>query len=404
MLEGLLTEDDKRFRDELRTFVRDSVSPDLRERVANGEELSKEDYVQWQLLLSRRGWLTTTWPQGDGGTNWSPVRHYLFEEEIALADCPPVGLTLAVGAKLLGPILCAFGSAEQKERLLRPIRDCSFWWCQGYSEPNAGSDLASLSTRAVRHGDEYVVSGTKIWTSYAHWADGMCCLVRTDPDARPQAGISFLLVNMNAPGVTIRPIPTINNRHFFNQVFFDGVRVPVQNRVGAENDGWRIAKSLLLHERLAAARVAETTKRLKLARAIAREAMFHGKPLIEFQWFQMRLAELEIEARAIEQTALRYLGETMTGTPPGPEIALLKLRGTELFQRVYDLLCDAIGEEAIPLTRLRADSADVATHWRTLNANRLYARGFTIAAGSSEVQRQILAKELFRGQRVSSAH
>jgi acyl-CoA dehydrogenase len=309
-----------------------------------------------------------------------------------------------VGAKLLGPILCAFGSAEQKKRLLQPIHDCSVWWCQGYSEPNAGSDLASLTTSAVRQGDEYVVSGTKIWTSYAHWADGMCCLVRTDSAARPQAGISFLLVDMRAPGVTIRPIPTINNRHFFNQVFFDAVRIPVRDRIGAENDGWRIAKSLLLHERLAAARVAETTKRLKLARAIAREATFYGKPLIEWPWFQMRLAALEIEARAIEQTALRYLGEAMSGTPPGPEIALLKLRGTELFQRIYDLLCDAIGEEAIPLSSPTSDSTDVATAWRTLNANRLYARGFTVAAGSSEVQRQILAKALFRGPRVSSTH
>src|SRR5450759_1859541 len=277
MLEALLTDDDRRFREEVRVFVSDSVASELRSRVANGEELCKQDYVEWQKLLSRRGWLTTTWPVNEGGVDWSPLRHYLFEEELALADCPPAGLTLGVGAKLLGPILCAFGSTEQKQRLLPLIRDCSVWWCQGYSEPNAGSDLASLATRAVRDGDDYILTGTKIWTSYAHWADGMCCLARTDIDARPQAGISFLLVDMHAPGVTIQPIPTINKRHFFNQVFFDAVRVPARDRIGAENDGCRIAKSLLLHERLAAARVAETTKRLKLARAIAREADFHGK-------------------------------------------------------------------------------------------------------------------------------
>jgi alkylation response protein AidB-like acyl-CoA dehydrogenase len=400
MLEALLNGDDRRFREEVRAFVRDRVPADLRRRVADGEELSKQDYADWQKLLSRRGWLTTTWPVSEGGMDWSPVRHYLFEEELALADCPPTGLTLGVGAKLLGPILCEFGSAEQKERWLPPIRDCSVWWCQGYSEPNAGSDLASLVTRAVRDGDHYVVTGTKIWTSYAQWADGMCCLVRTDPASRPQGGISFLLIDMHAPGVTVRPIPTINKRHFFNQIFFDGVRVPVANRIGAENDGWRIAKSLLLHERLAAARVAETTKRLKLARTIAGEARLDGKPLIEHDWFRMRLATLEIEARAVAQTALRYLGETMAGTPPGPEIALLKLRGTELFQRIYDLLCDAIGEEAIPLERLRGGE-EVAASWQTLNANRLYARGFTVAAGSSEVQREILAKALRRGQHVS---
>ena len=401
MLEALLTDDDRRFRAEVRAFVRDCVAPELRARVANGEELSKQDYVDWQKLLAQRGWLTTTWPVDAGGTNWSPVRHYLFEEELALADCPAAGLTLGVGAKLLGPILCAFGSAEQKARLLPPIRDCSVWWCQGYSEPNAGSDLASLATRAVRDGDDYILTGTKIWTSYAQWADGMCCLARTDPAARPQAGISFLLVDMHAPGVTVRPIATINKRHYFNQIFFDAVRVPARDRIGTENDGWRIAKSLLLHERLAAARVAETTKRLKLARAIAREADFHGRPLIEHDWFRMRLAALEIEARAIEQTALRYLGETMAGTPPGAETALLKLRGTELFHRIYDSLCDAIGEESIPLKRLKSGSAHVPGSWQTLNANRLYACGFTIAAGSSEIQREILAKSLRGGGRVS---
>lgn len=401
MLEALLTDEDRRFREEVRSFVRDVVPAALRKRVANGEELAKEDYVEWQKLLSRRGWLTTTWPVDEGGADWSPIRHYLFEEELALADCPPSGLTLGVGAKLLGPILCAFGSAEQKARLLPPIRDCSVWWCQGYSEPNAGSDLASLATRAVLDGDDYILTGTKIWTSYGQWADGMCCLARTGSDVKPQAGISFLLVDMHAPGVTVRPIPTINKRHFFNQIFFDAVRVPVRNRIGAESDGWRIAKSLLLHERLAAARVAETTKRLKLARVIASEADFHGKPLLEHDWFRMRLAALEIEARAVEQTALRYLGETMAGTPPGPEIALLKLRGTELFQRIYDLLCDAIGEEAVPLARLRTDDEQTPGCWQTLNANRLYARGFTIAAGSSEIQREILAKALRGGPRVS---
>jgi acyl-CoA dehydrogenase len=400
MLEALLTDEDRRFREEVHAFVRECVPAELRRRVADGEELSKDDYVAWQKILSRRGWLTTTWPVSEGGLDWSPVRHYLFEEELALADCPPSGLTLGVGAKLLGPILCAFGTEEQKRRFLPPIRDCSVWWCQGYSEPNAGSDLASLATRAVREGDHYIVTGTKIWTSYAQWADGMCCLVRTDPAARPQAGISFLLVDMHAPGVTVRPIPTANKRHFFNQIFFDAVRVPAGNRIGAENDGWRIAKSLLLHERLAAARVAETAKRLQLARVIASEARLDGKPLIEHDWFRMRLAALEIEARAVAQTALRYLGETMAGTPPGPEIALLKLRGTELFQRIYDVLCDAIGEEAIPLERFRVED-DVPACWQTLNANRLYARGFTVAAGSSEVQRGILAKALRGGRDVS---
>jgi acyl-CoA dehydrogenase len=394
LLDALLSDDDRRFRDEVRAFIAAQVPQVLRDKVGAGADLAKEDYVGWQRLLAERGWLTTTWPAAEGGCDWSPVRHYLFEEELALADCPPVGLTLGVGAKLLGPILCEFGTPQQRERLLPPIRASQVWWCQGYSEPGAGSDLASLATRAVRDGEHYVVSGTKIWTSYAHWADGMCCLVRTDGQVRPQAGISFLLLDMHAPGVTVKPIAAINGRHFFNQVFLDEVRVPVDMRVGAENDGWRIAKSLLLHERLAAARVAETKKRLKLAREIAATVRFEGRPLIECDWYRMRVAGLEIEARAIEQTALRYLGQTMAGMPPGPEIASLKVRGTELFQRIYDLLCDAVGEDAIPLAHQNDHALPDA--WQHLNANRLYARGFSVAAGSSEVQRGILAKSLLR--------
>jgi acyl-CoA dehydrogenase len=394
VLEALLSDDDRRFRDQVHAFIATRVPASLRERIANGTDLEKNDYIAWQRLLAEQGWLTTTWPVAEGGCDWSPVRHYMFEEELALADCPPVGLTLGVGSKLLGPILCEFGTPEQRAHLLPPIRASEVWWCQGYSEPGAGSDLASLATRAVRDGEHYVVTGTKIWTSYAHWADGMCCLVRTDTEARPQAGISFLLLDMHAPGVTVKPIAAINGRHFFNQVFLDEVRVPVDMRVGAENDGWRIAKSLLLHERLAAARVAETKKRLKLAREIGATVRFDGRALLDCDWYRMRVAGLEIEARAIEQTALRYLGQTMSGIPPGPEIASLKVRGTELFQRVYDLLCDAVGEDAIPLSQ-PADHA-LPNAWPQLNVNRLYARGFSVAAGSSEVQRGILAKSLLR--------
>jgi acyl-CoA dehydrogenase len=392
MLEVLLTDDDRRFRDAVRDFIAGEVPPDLRARVAAGADLGKDDYVDWQRLLAARGWLTTTWPVEHGGTGWSAVRHYLFEEELALGDCPPVGLTLGVGAKLLGPILCEHGTPAQREALLPPIRTSTVWWCQGYSEPGAGSDLASLATRAVRDGDTYVVSGTKIWTSYAHWADGMCCLVRTDPGVKPQAGISFLLVDMRAPGVSVKPIIGVNGRHFFNQVFLDEVRVPASRRIGAENAGWGIAKSLLSHERLAAARVAETKKRLKLARDIAARVLWRGRPLSESEPFRRDLASFTVEARAIEQTALRYLGATAAGMPPGPEIALLKLRGTELFQRLYDWLCDLAGEEAIPLARIDDEAGDEP--WRHVNAGRLYARGFTVAAGTSEVQRGILARAL----------
>jgi alkylation response protein AidB-like acyl-CoA dehydrogenase len=392
VLDALLTADDRRFREEVRRFIADDVPAGLKRSVAEGADLGKADYVAFQRLLARRGWLTTTWPVEHGGTGWSAARHYLFEEELALGDCPPVGLTLGVGPRLLGPVLCEYGSAAQRARLLPPIRESAVWWCQGYSEPGAGSDLASLATRAVKDGDHYMVTGTKIWTSYAHWADAMCCLARTDPTVKPQAGISFLLVDLRAPGVTVRPIAAINGRHFFNQVFMDEVRVPAADLIGAENDGWRIAKSLLLHERLGAARVAETKKLLKLAQRVARLATFDGQPLAEAEWFRLRMAGFAVEARAIEQTALRYLGATLAGTPPGAEIALIKVRGTELFQRIYDAACDALGEDAAPLALAPED--ELPPWVRAVNAMRLYARGFTVAAGTSEVQRDILAKSL----------
>lgn len=392
MIDSLLSEEDISFRDELRAFVRDRLPDELRSKVDSGQELLKDDYVSWQRILADRGWLTATWPTGYGGTGWSVIRHYLFEEELAMAGAPPVGLTLGVGPRLAGPVICRYGNEEQKARFLPGIQRVRNWWCQGYSEPDAGSDLASLRTRAVIDGGDYVVSGAKTWSSYAHWADLMCCLARTDPGAKPQAGISFLVVDMRSPGVTVRPIRGINGRHFFNEIFLEEVRVPSSNRIGGENRGWEVAKALLEHERLGAARVAETKKLLKLAWSISKEYRLEGDLLENDPAFRRTLHQLEIDARAVEQTVVRFLGESEAGKPLGPEISMLKIRGTELYQEILDFLCDAVGLDALP--EENAARSGVPEHVRRLNAHRLYARGFTIAAGSSEIQRNILAKQV----------
>lgn len=394
--DALLTEAERAFRDEVRRFAETALPPALRARVEAGEELDKDAYILWQRILAARGWLVPAWPVEHGGQGWSVVQHYLFEEELALAGCPPVALTLGVGPKLVGPIICAHGSPAQQARWLPRIRDSVEWWCQGYSEPDAGSDLASLRTRAVCDGDDYLVTGTKTWSSYAHWADLACVLVRTDATAKPQAGISFLAVDLRSPGVTVRPIRAINGRHFFNEMHFDGVRVPVANRIGAENAGWAIAKSLLEHERLGAARVAETKKTLALVRRLAACCPRAGRPAADDPAIRRRLAQLEVEALAVERSVLRFVAAARRGAAIGPEISMLKLRGTEVMQGLMDLACDVLGPHALAMEGGRPGPFDADAAWqRGIGALRLYYRGLTIAAGTSEVQRDILARHLF---------
>lgn len=394
--DALLTEEERRFRDEVRAFADTALPPALRAKLDAGEELGKEDYLLWQRLLATRGWLVPAWPVEHGGRGWSVVQHYLFEEELALAGCPPVALTLGVGPKLVGPIICAHGSPAQQARWLPRIRDSLDWWCQGYSEPEAGSDLASLRTRAIRDGDHYVVTGTKLWTSYAHWADLACVLARTDPAAKPQAGISFLAVDLRSAGVTVRPIRAINGRHFFNEMHFDAVRVPVADRIGAENAGWAIAKSLLEHERLGAARVAETKKTLALVRRLAAACNRSGRSATEDPAICRRLVVLEVEALAVERTVLRFVAAARQGAAIGPEISMLKLRGTEVMQALMDLACDVLGPRALAIEADRPGPFAPEEAWqRGIGALRLYYRGLTVAAGTSEVQRDILARQIF---------
>jgi alkylation response protein AidB-like acyl-CoA dehydrogenase len=389
------------FRREVRDFVRAELPRDTREKVRLGVELTKDDMLEWERRLAQRGWLVPHWPVEWGGTAWSAAQRAVFQQELVLNHAPEIG---GLTFEMIGPILVRFGSDEQKRRFLPKMVSLEHFWCQGYSEPNAGSDLASVATRAVRatgpDGREcYVVDGTKIWTSYAQHADWIFCLVRTDPEARSQQGISFLLVDLKTPGVSVRPIVGIHGWPLFNQVFFDGVRVPLENRVGEENAGWTIAKSLLEFERLNLARVAENRRRLAKVRAIAAEVREAGVPLRERPWFRVRFHELEARLEALAATVLRFRSQAEAGRRLGPETGMLKLVGSQLIQDLENLAVDALGPDTLAYDRAAHFGLVPADPGRseyaaTASARRFVTRGFTIAGGSSEIQHELLAKQV----------
>ncbi len=384
-------ESDEAFRQEVRRFLSERLSPTVRDRVRDGRPIEKEELRRWHATLRERGWIAPNWPREYGGTGWGAVRRWIFEEEYHTQYCPPVHL---FNFKMLGPILIRFGSDAQRARFLPRIISSEDWWCQGYSEPGSGSDLASLSTRAVREGDHYVVNGAKIWTSFAHWANRIFCLVRTATDVKQQSGISFLLIDMKSPGVTVRPIVSIDGRHHFNQVFFDDVRVPVEDRVGEENDGWRIAKSLLQFERVNASRYGETLGRLKRLKEIAAQTPVAGGMLIDQDWFRRKVVDLEVRLMAIQQTALLFLARVEAGETIGPESSMLKLRGSQALQRSHELLQQAVGLSGLPFA-YESDADQLESiepfYASAMSPQRFIGRGYTIAAGSSEIQRNILA-------------
>ena len=393
------------FRDEVREFVRAQLPARVREKVRLGVELDKFEHLEWLGRLRDRGWLVPNWPQRWGGPGWTPAQRAVFQEELVLGHAPEgAGITF----EMVGPILIHHGTPAQQQHFLPKILALEHWWCQGYSEPNAGSDLASLATRAVRDGDDYVVDGSKIWTSGAQYADWIFCLVRTDREARPQQGISVLLIDMKSPGVTLRPIIGIHGWRYFNQVFFDGVRVPVDHRVGDENHGWSVAKSLLEHERLNLSRVGENRRRLARLRAIGREVREAGEPLERRAWFQRRYRELEVRLEALSATVLRYRRIVESGQGLGPETGMLKLVGSRLIQDMENLTVDAIGPDSVaydarahrelpsPAAAGSDPFAEAPRHEfaATASARRFVTRGYTIAGGSSEVQHNVLAKQV----------
>jgi len=394
------------FRAEVRAFVHEHLPETVREKVRLGIEPDKADTVAWERVLRDRGWLVPHWPLEWGGTGWSPAQRAVFQEELVLGHAPELG---GLTFEMIGPVLIRFGDDAQKRRFLPKMVALEHVWCQGYSEPEAGSDLASLRTRAVRTRDadgreHYVVDGSKIWTSSAHHANWIFCVVRTDTEARAQEGISFLLIDMKTPGVTLRPIIGIHGWHLFNQVFLDGVKVPVEHRVGEENQGWTIAKSLLEFERLNLARVAENRRRLAKVRAIGEQVHEAGVPLFERPWFRRRFAELDVRLEALAATVMRFRLQADAGRRLGPETGLLKLTGSRLIQDIETLAVDALGPQTLAWDRtahfeLPDPSAPAPIVERhpyapVASSRRFVTRGYTIAGGSSEIQHELLAKQV----------
>ena len=315
------------FRTEVRSFIAANLPQDIQRTVRESRLVSHEQGVRWQKILQKQGWVAPSWPPEWGGVEWSPTERAIFDEECALGGCPPVN---PMGLSMLGPLLIAHGSEEQKKRYLPKILSSEETWCQGYSEPGSGSDLASLQTKAVRDGDDYIVNGTKIWTSGAQSADFIFCLVRTDSEVKQQLGISLLLIDLTTPGVSVRPIIGLNEMHFFNQVFFDDVRVPAENLVGQENSGWTLAKAILGSERLHLSRTGENRALLDDLITIAKQEESDGKRLIDEDWFRRKIGRAEVRLKALDYTKQRFLQMAEAGQAIGPEISMLKLQGSTL--------------------------------------------------------------------------
>ncbi len=383
--------EEEAFRAEVRAFVAES-KPKLPRAMGAPEAATRtrDDYMAWHRLLYKKGWIAPHWPKEYGGTGWSVTQRYIFNEECARAEMPPV---VIFGLNMLGPVLYTFGSEAQKKRFLPRILSGEDWWCQGYSEPGSGSDLASLRLRAVREGDHYIVNGQKTWTTLAQYADWIFCLVRTNPDVKPQEGISFLLIDMKSPGVSVKPIIVLDGAREVNEVFFDNVKVPADQRVGEENKGWTYAKFLLVNERTGIANTARSKQAVVRLKEIARAEQDDGVPLIETPDFARKIAELEIELAALEFTELRTLAAEARGEMAGPESSILKIRGTEIQQRITELAEEAVGYYAFPYERGLGANDYVGPDYALGAAGRYFnMRKASIYGGSNEIQRNIIVK------------
>jgi alkylation response protein AidB-like acyl-CoA dehydrogenase len=384
--------EEEAFRAEVRAFIADAKSKMPKNMGApESATRTKDDYLAWHKLLYKKGWVAPAWPKEYGGTGWTVTQRYIFNEECAQAETPT---TLPFGLSMVAPVIFTFGDDEQKMKYLPRILSGEDWWCQGYSEPGAGSDLASLRTKAVREGDFYIVNGQKTWTTLAQYADWIFCLVRTDSNVKSQEGITFLLIDMKTPGITVKPIIVLDGAHEVNDVFFDNVKVPVANRVGEENKGWTYAKFLLVHERSGIARVAGSKRAVERLKEIAGSEMVDGKPLIDTEDFSRKVAELEVELSALEFTELRTLAAESKGKMAGPESSILKIRGTEIQQRITELTEEAVGYYAFPNERgLGSNEYPVGPDFAVGAAGRYFnMRKASIYGGSNEIQRNIIAK------------
>jgi len=385
------TPEERQFRDEVRAFAISKLPDDIRDKVLRHQRLERSDYVRWHNILADRGWGAPNWPVEHGGTGWNALQRLIFEVECFKAGAPRL---LPFGLSMIGPVLMKYGSAEQQARLLPRMLRVEDWWCQGYSEPGSGSDLASLKTRAVREGDDYIVNGQKTWTTLAQYADWMFCLVRTDPDARAQRGISMLLLDMRSPGVTVRPIRTLDGGHDVNEVWLENVRVPVSNLVGEENQGWTYAKYLLGHERTGIAGLGHCHRELGILKHMAARARSHGKLLLADNRIRDRILRIEVDIMALEMLLLR-VASSNDGTP-GPEASVLKIRGSEIQQDLAMLQMEVAGPDAWPYDPdwLMADNdghgpgPEMAA---AAGAGYADMRKTSIYGGTTEVQKGIIA-------------
>jgi alkylation response protein AidB-like acyl-CoA dehydrogenase len=374
------------FRDEVRQFLASQLPADIRDRISRGDHSHvRDDTIRWQKILHAKGWGAPAWPVEFGGTGWSKTQQYIFETECSLADAPA---QLAFGIKMVAPVLMRYGSPEQQNKFLPRILAAEDWWCQGYSEPGSGSDLASLKMKAERDGDEYVLNGQKVWNTLGHFADWIFCLVRTDSSAKPQKGISFVLVDMKTPGITVRPTKLLDGSFEVNEIWFDNVRVPVTNRVGDENEGWTYAKFLLGHERTNIAGIGWSKRELRRLKSDAAKVKRDGRSLLEDPVFGSRIAQVEIELTALEITNMRVIFAEAAKKAPGPEASMLKIRGTEIMQRISELQVELLGADALAYAPDSDDSRATATY---LNLRKL-----TIFGGSNEIQRNIIAHMILK--------
>jgi alkylation response protein AidB-like acyl-CoA dehydrogenase len=381
--------DETAFRDTVRAWLAANLPAELREKVVGYDHFTREELLRWHRILAKQGWIAPSWPKEWGGNDWNVVQRYIFEEECGYAGTPPL---IPFGLTMCAPVLIRFGTPAQKSRFLPRIYNGDDFWCQGYSEPGSGSDLASLKTRAVRSGEHYVVSGQKTWTTLAHYADWIFCLVRTGgSDEKKQDGISFLLIDMKSPGITVRPLMLMDGGHEVNEVFFDDVKVPVENRVHDEGAGWTVAKYLLGHERMNTARIGTSRRELERLREYASKQLKNGRPMIEDARFRDKLTRLEVELTALSITNLRFLDQLRGGKPPGAEVSMLKIRGTEIQQMLTELMMQVAGPLAQPFAAV-GDAPDFDLFTAGLAPRYANFRKTSIYAGSNEIQRNIIAK------------
>jgi pimeloyl-CoA dehydrogenase large subunit len=389
-----LTEEELAFRAEVRAFVRDNLPGSIREKTVAGRRLSKDDYVRWTRILAAKGWAVPHWPREWGGTGWSPIKQSIFLDETQRGHAPEL---VAFGVSMVGPVIYTFGSEAQKQRFLDRIVDLRDWWCQGFSEPGAGSDLAGLRTSARREGDSWVISGQKTWTTMAQYADWIFVLARTNPQVKKQEGISFFLVDMKSPGITVRPIQTIDGGHEVNEVFLDDVRVSADAIVGEENKGWDYAKFLLANERNGIARVGVSKARLDRVRELASISVYGSGPKIEDPFFRTRLAAVEVELKALEMTQMRVISNRRNAGRPDPASSVLKIKGSEIQQATTELLMEVVGPYALPYDAPddMSNEPPVGPDWAgPLAPTYFNYRKVSIYGGSNEIQRSIIAKAI----------